>query len=404
MKARCSTLLSLGITTTLAAGIAWAAGAKPSASPTGWAPSSDDHPLWPDVSVLEPDAVESIIADRAGDLPMVIHTRQFRAGQAQARSTAAPLHERLVVTFDPRLDVIRVYGRHAVEDVRLVEHEGRLHILWDFYEDAVNTTAGRSLPIPLTEGGVDTKLTTKATSSPTILSVSGVNNDASGVRNGRIAIKATGGCGTTYDGAFAVNDKTGIFPMTLNGSNFGTSTGSVQVAGRTAKIVSWNAGKVVVDPTVPYNWGPMSAVITVKSAAGASTTYAMGIAPAIRSRVYGQCTHEVARTRLAMGKQPSDTAYGSYTSFTPKYVPQAGDQLQWSGKHTAIITAVSKSTSSGGYTTWTLTVREANATCKNTINVYTTTFQVRSTGSSSTITALPKSSASNLGNATSYYK
>jgi hypothetical protein len=152
----------------------------------------------------------------------------------------------------------------------------------------------------------------------------------------------------------------------------------------------------------------MSSVLTVTTLAGASASYGISVAPAIKTRVFGQCTWYVAARRISMKKSPSPTAYGSYSAIDGSWVPQAGDQLKWETttiKHTAIITAVGKAvTQPGGYTTYTATIEEQNADCKNNVNKYTSDFQIQTVSGKSKVTKFLKSSVRSLGDATSYYR
>lgn len=143
----------------------------------------------------------------------------------------------------------------------------------------------------------------------------------------------------------------------------------------------------------------------MRTATGSTTSFGVSIAPAIRTRIYGQCTWYVAYARLNMGKQPSPYAYGGYSAIAAQYVPQVGDQYEWKSAHTAIVTQVSGPVNApGGYRTWTMQIGEYNAQCTNTFNSYTTQFQVRTTSSGSVVTKYPQSSIASYGSTTAYYR
>jgi len=128
-------------------------------------------------------------------------------------------------------------------------------------------------------------------------------------------------------------------------------------------------------------------------------TTPVGVVPAIHSRVYGQCAWFVAYKRLSFGKLPSTSAYSGYANITTSWTPATGDQLQWQGVHTAIITGVSPVAVKGNTKTWTLNVEEYNADCRNSWHQYPTTFSV--IGNSITY---PQSSVRSYGSATQYYR
>jgi hypothetical protein len=236
---------------------------------------------------------------------------------------------------------------------------------------------------------------------PQVSTIGGVSNDSAGILNGRVNMM----CGKTWNGTLVVNDQDNAYPWYISGTNFGTATGTVTLAGRTSRIIQWTPTQIIAAPTANYTWGPLTTLLTVRTPNGATTSSGVGIAPAIRTRIYGQCTWFVAYTRLNMGKQPSPYAYSGYSTITTQYAPQVGDQYEWQAAHTAIVTQVSGPVlTSGGYKTWTVQVGEYNAQCTNAFDSYTTQFQIRTTTTGTVITKYPQSSVTSFGNATSYYR
>jgi hypothetical protein len=100
-----------------------------------------------------------------------------------------------------------------------------------------------------------------------------------------------------------------------------------------------------------------------------------------------------------MGLTPSPSAYGGYTAISSAWAPRAGDQLQWSGTHTAIIESVSAPVVQGDLTTYSLTISQYNGAGNNEYGTYETTFAVRGRN----VVALPRFRDNGSG-ATSYYR
>lgn len=139
---------------------------------------------------------------------------------------------------------------------------------------------------------------------------------------------------------------------------------------------------------------------------GGVLNWGLNIVSAIKTRIFGQCTHHVAWYRLRMGKQPSPTAYGGYTTITGSYVPTVGDQYQFNNRqHTAILVGVSgPALSTGGVKTWTLTISEQNADARNNVRQYTTYFKTKTVGTSTSVLDYPRASYNTSYWSTSYYR
>lgn len=249
---------------------------------------------------------------------------------------------------------------------------------------------------PQPEGLVQEAATVAAT-TPTIHSISGVTNSV-GLSNGVVSLT----CGlAVVNGARVVNDQAGVYRWTISGVGFGRA-GSVTVAGRPAPVVSWSDWRIVIDPTVPWNSGPISTLLVIRTNTGAVATKGLQIAPSLRSRVYGQCTHFVALRRLQTGREPSPTAYGGHTSITASWVPQPGDILNFGpGSHTAFVESVGrKFVEQDGTTVYPLQVSDQNGDCRGSIRTTATFFKVRG----GTVRMSPQSSATRLGVAASFYR
>lgn len=366
------------------------------------------------IRTIKADEVNNLIENFADGKEQVVKTRVFSNGEMLENPGEAVEVTREEATFHPIERSLVVTGTlngvSVIEDLRFIEFDNKFYVLRDVYLDgkASDLGLGRSTPAPLESSGdgspeIET-MAASATSAPRITSLGGVSNFDAGITNGRVDMS----CGSRWNTGMVINDQPGIYPWYINGSNFGTARGRVTVAGRDAVIASngWSATRIIASPTTyRYNAEPAGPVLLTVYTATGNANYGINVVPAIRSRIYGQCTWFVALTRLNMGKQPSPTAYGGYTTITPQYVPQVGDQLAWRGRHTAIITAVrGPSTQSGGYKTWNVTVEEFNWDCRNNWHAYTSDFQVRTVNGQTAITKYIQSSINGYGSATVYYR
>jgi hypothetical protein len=365
-----------------------------------------------ELRIVAGDQIEAFLENLANGQPLIFRTRLFQSGEILECPMSSIQYD--MGLFDPVAESLVVLGEFngvpVVAELRFLEVEGRFFVLQDIYTDETDLSIGRGIPVPLDneayyeESGSSQELAAATTAAPQITSVSGYTDCGPGISNGRVAMAACGGCGRTWDGNLVINDQVGPYAWVINGKNFGTSQGTIKVAGRTAVISSWTNTQIRATPTVPYNWGPMSTLLTVSGSTG-TANYGVGIVPSVRTRIFGQCTWHVAKRRIEMGLQPSPTAYNNYTAISPSWVPRRGDQLKWGGTlssggtHQAIIEQVSGPTTSGGVKTYTLTISQYNAACNNEFSNFTTTFQT----TSQSVIAKPKFSNSS-GGATGYYR
>ena len=243
---------------------------------------------------------------------------------------------------------------------------------------------------------VEGDISALAVNNPVISSIGGVTNKDSGINNGRVAMP----CGHVYDGLLVLNDQLGTYPWTIRGSNFGSTKGSVQIGSQNAVIKSWSPSIIVADGTLPWNSGLTTIQVAVITSGG-KNSLSIGVVPAIRSRIYGQCTWWVARRRLEMGLQPSLGSWSSNVTLDGSYIPQRGDQYVFTtsfGKHTAIAESVSGGNpvaiTGGTRRSWTVNLSQYNASCTNKQGSFSATFQVDTVSGKKSVTQGIKFSAS----------
>jgi hypothetical protein len=241
--------------------------------------------------------------------------------------------------------------------------------------------------------------------APSISSIGGVTNGF-GLLNGAYSRAQLGNCASdAWNGYRVLNDQTGMYPWTISGTGFGASRPTVTLGGFVVPVLSWSNTSIQIDPTTGYSTSPTSRLLTIQRPDGASTQQWVSVVNSIRSRVYGQCTWHVAKRRLEMGRAPSPTAYGGYTGLE-NWSPAVGDQLQWSGTHTAIIESIGFPIAGpfgSGETTIPITISQANAACTSQVTSYSTTYKYRVINNVRTVLERPRYSAGSAG-ATGYYR
>ena len=362
----------------------------------------------PTMSVVQHFDVHQEAAKRAVGVEVVLGTpRVFRGDDPAPVEDAGSvaLTARHKVTHDRATDSFLINGvvedKLALEEVRFAKADGRLYVLRDIYLDpgSAPAMAGRGLPAALDAPDARQRAAalSLSSSSPAISSLAGISSSASGISNGVISVT----CGS-YNGARVANDAMGTAPWTIAGTGFGSSIGRASLNGSTVKITSWSSTKVVVDPSLPWSASVLNnSILQLTTADGKIAKWLVTVAPAIKLRVYGQCTYGVAKKRYQLGLQPSPTAYGGYSAFGAAYVPKVGDQLQWSGKHVAIISRVySPVSGSNGLLTWPIEMFEQNFNCLSSTTTTSTSFAVRGT----TVVARPISRAYANEQASAWYR
>jgi hypothetical protein len=228
--------------------------------------------------------------------------------------------------------------------------------------------------------------------TPSVTAIHGANNALTGITDGCIDMT----WGKTYNGLRVVNDKAGVYRWTLTGRNFGPATtqfpaakGTVRLNGRAVPIVSWTDTEIVCDPsgaqinpTVPWNWGPMCTTLQVVRCDGRSVSMAVNICPSVNGVIYGQCVFYTMIRRAQMsGNYPIYYPFTSFNLIGAGWVPQRGDLLCWTGgiPHQVIIESVQR-TVNGNRIIYTLGISQQNADLKNGISTFTTFFVVTNTG------------------------
>lgn len=162
--------------------------------------------------------------------------------------------------------------------------------------------------------------------------------------------------------------------LTLSGSNFGTSQGSVllekgsgnswgSTSSYSTSIVSWSNTKIVFKlystlTSEPIQSARFKVNLPNKSIAISKTT---SIVNSTLGRLYGECTYHVIVRTLQCGLAGWTGAYSNANavSITASYVPTKNDVLIWDGRHQAFIESVSTS-KSGNITTYVLNISERN--------------------------------------------
>jgi hypothetical protein len=248
-----------------------------------------------------------------------------------------------------------------------------------------------------------------AAANPIVTGISGESNWDAGITNGVVDMSI----GKAYNGLRVINDEPGKYSWTIYGTNFGTKQGQVTIAGRTVAVTKWSNTQIIIAPTgaainprQPWSWGPMCTTTAIYTSNG-TAFYGVNIAPAIRTRIYGQCTWWVAYRRLIFGKLPSPSAYNVGLSLTPAWEPEVGDQLQFplnGFNHTAIIEDVIRNTSPT-FIRYSIRISQYNATGRNEYGQFNTTFTVTrtSTGARGSIIEWPKFSTNGAA-ASRYYR
>lgn len=336
---------------------------------------------------------KTVDALTAGKTPMFV-TRVFAAdAQVDIAESRLLTLERRSARFDPTIRSVRINGmigdQAVLEELRAFEVGPRSYVVRDVYLDANSgmELIGRNIPALLEQKdpdgetiAADGSAKAQATAAPAISVVHGRSDCGPGAQDGVVRIYncSPSHCGTSFDGWRAVDsiDPWGatseFYYWIIQGSGFGTTPGSVSLAGYPARIESWSSTSIKVWPRVPYSWGGFCASLTVSTPYGTSY-YGVTGAPAIKGRLYGQCTWHVAKARYDRLLQPSTTAYGSYTSIGVSYAPRVGDQYKFaSDTHTAIVVSVAGPYRDGTWTRWNIQVSEQNYDCHNSTRTYWT--------------------------------
>lgn len=165
----------------------------------------------------------------------------------------------------------------------------------------------------------------------------------------------------------------------ITGSNFGSDAnrGSVttdNVYYRDLTIEDWSETAIRIRLTSSLKATPLPLstdandpvslrqplTLTVTRNDGRAVSTQVRVVPAIKTRVYRQCTHYAALTRLLASKSIPTSAYSFNFTINASYEPQTLDVLMWGDSHTAIIGDVSSAVTDD---------KKGNRTIKYTIRI-----------------------------------
>jgi len=357
---------------------------------------------------IDPAEVDAVLAKFARGNETSRVERVFENGVETEAATAIDF-EPNEAAADPATRTIMIKGTSngtpALVDISVIDGSTAVFLVRDLYLNFTDgqELVGRSIGVSLV--GVDTSATPtrgspdeKTAAAPNISSVGGATYTSSGVSNGVVSMS----CGANYNGGRAVNDTSDTYVWYVYGSNFGYS-GTVTLGGTVCRVAGWTPTKITVYPTMQWYAQPAWQTLRV-STSGGSSERAYWCIPAIKSRVYGQCTHHVASKRKSYGLQPSPSAYGGYTSITASYVPRVGDQFKWQDRHTAIVTAV-WAYHDGAWSRYNLQISEQNADCANGVRTYYDYLEIGGYSNGYRwVNHYPASSVSSFGSCYAYYR
>jgi hypothetical protein len=231
-------------------------------------------------------------------------------------------------------------------------------------------------------------------------------------------------------------DADGQTIVTINGANFGSTTGTVAFLGVssyiTTNIISWTNTQIRVRARSYAN--NLSSVPSTAASVRVNTfgttqipsqsvSYAIRVVPTIYSRCYGQCTWHASKRRMETGRtiQPRGLSYtgtGISGNINAYYVPKAGDIYIWPSQHQAYVENVVETVGpistlpNNAYTytmTYNLSISEFNATPAGaqSYGTYNNTVRVRVDQANGVITKtiISGSFRSNMiAQATKYYR
>jgi hypothetical protein len=307
-------------------------------------------------------------------------------------------------TFDSQMRSLLVTGTMngtpVIEDFRFLHYDGKFYVLRDIHLNGTpaDVAHGRSMPAMLeatlpgaagdgvTQGLVRENAVGSKTALPAIGTIHGYTDVGStGIYDGLTDMS----CGKTYNNFRVIdNVQPSLFVWHVVGSNFGTTKGTIRVAGIAVPVsqVTWGPNEIKFYPAVPYYFAAGPTVLSISTSNG-TVTSALSFAPAISGRIFGQCTWLVALVRMNAGRLVPSSSFGpggGWSTLAAGYMPQLWDALtyQWTDsqglhKHTAVIIGVSVPVKSGNTTTWTVTIEEANAACSNRITTKQSIFQIQ---------------------------
>jgi hypothetical protein len=374
---------------------------------TGWAPTSNDaraEASHPDEVPVAAEDIDSLIDNLSGGVDKVFRVRVLSAGQVVEYPESMIAVQRDAGVFNSQTRSLvttgTMNGIAMIEDFRFLHYDGKFYVLRDIHLNgtATDVANGRSTPTILEttspsiagedvlKGVLRENAMSLKAAPPTITAIHGYTDvPVTGIYDGLADMS----CGRTYNNYRVIdNVQPSVFDWDIIGSNFGTTKGTIQVAGITvpASQVSWGPTEIKFYPAVPYYFVAGPTVLSI-STSNDTVTSALNFAPAISGRIFGQCTWLVALMRMNAGKPVPSSSFGpggGWNTLAAGYAPQLWDALtyRWTDSqgahtHTAVIVGVSAPVKSGNTTTWTVTIEEANAACSNRITTKQSSFQVQ---------------------------
>lgn len=186
--------------------------------------------------------------------------------------------------------------------------------------------------------------------------------------------------------------------ISINGSNFGTSTGSVffekltgstwsTTSSYTVSISSWSSTQIKVKLQTNLTSIPIATArfrVVINGTSYNSPSFAT--VPYIDTRQYEQCTWWVSKRTRERGLPATNATYDNVNStINANYVPTADDILSWgTNVHQAFIESVAVSSEPNNVTVYKLTISEANVPWSGNNNstaptTYLTTIKVKNT-------------------------
>jgi hypothetical protein len=250
-----------------------------------------------------------------------------------------------------------------------------------------------------------------ASTAPTISSLTGNYKNDVNINAGKFTGQSISNPkSNAYKNYYVVDSEHEACTWTLKGGNFGDIPGDAWLVDRktnkkeaiVVKIINWKKDQITLVVKSVYNlaWGNENIFIQRKEvkdkngkiivSSETSKGFPVDIVGAIQTRVFGQCTWEVARQRIAnvgAGKYPP-TAYTITKSIDRTYVPQKWDCLAYDYRNdksnsyighvgiiTSDITRTPKTTPKATEViTYSFTITERNAKWDEAISTKNVTF------------------------------
>jgi hypothetical protein len=160
-------------------------------------------------------------------------------------------------------------------------------------------------------------------------------------------------------------NNTATSTVTIKGTNFGSTAGTVSVGGGySVTNIKWSP--TVITGTLNCIASSVAGNITFSVTPKGSTKpvyWAALLCPYLNTRRYGQCTFDCTSQRILRGLSVPSPAYQQTAAISGTFLAQSGDILHWSGSHQATITGVTQDTKNKNL--YTFSLREMDGTVGN---------------------------------------